>query len=361
MASGRNTFTLLISFYIQSPKEEKSLKAHIFCGVNLRERTCCICKPPAQVHKESFWLTPGSSPPELEERQSAGLKNNYYNGAGFWTWLLKNKTWFVLFLLPSALSGCLNRKQRRANERPLTPWIKTHDTGWKFSQECFEALWILCITESRGINNTIFPNFKCQDETRDESIALWSLWTMAPRLLVWQPKHKTLRRHQQVNGNVIGCAFRALTFQPDGSIQDDVTEILENWPWSPGLKSEKKAPSEISFATPSAEERQWGFHISPGVPKLILTKLQLEQQGRIVELKSILNALTALKGVYISGIDQNNGLARAYSKEPEQVVAEYLRGVREWLVETLPQYYDSAAWLSTIPIDLVVTVPSVSI
>jgi hypothetical protein len=92
-----------------------------------------------------------------------------------------------------------------------------------------------------------------------------------------------------------------------------------------------------------------------------LTKLQLEQQGRIVELKSILNALTALKGVYISGIDQNNGLARAYSKEPEQVVAEYLRGVREWLVETLPQYYDSAAWLSTIPIDLVVTVPSVSI
>jgi hypothetical protein len=123
----------------------------------------------------------------------------------------------------------------------------------------------------------------------------------------------------------------------------------------------EKAPSEISFGISSAAEHQWGFDISSNAPKLTLTKLQLEQQERIVELKSVLVALTALNAVCISGIDQINGLARAYSKQPEQIVAEYLRGVREWLAGSLPQYYDSAEWLSTIPIDLVVTVPSVSI
>ena len=99
--------------------------------------------------------------------------------------------------------------------------------------------------------------------------------------------------------------------------------------------------------------------ISPNSAKLILTKLQLEQQERIAELKSVLNALKALSRVQMNGINQNNGLARAYSQEPEQIMAEYLRGVREWLVEQLPQHYEADAWLPTIPIDLVVTVPSV--
>jgi hypothetical protein len=171
-------------------------------------------------------------------------------------------------------------------------------------------------------------------------------------------KRETFEGNQHIDEDDIGCAFRELTFAPDGSIRDAQTYALTSWP--PAPKAEKKAPSEISFATASAGERQWGFDISPTSPKLILTKLQLEHQERIVELTSVLNALKALREVRISGINQNDGLARAYSKEPEQIMAEYLRGVREWLVEKLPQYYDNAAWRSTIPIDLIVTVPSVS-
>jgi hypothetical protein len=189
---------------------------------------------------------------------------------------------------------------------------------------------------------------------------------MAQRLQVCKLIQNAIAELTRLDDIEIGCAFRALSFQPDGSINDNETHILHVWPHKSeledesDLKNETKAPSEISFARASAGERQWGFDISPDAPKLILTKLQLEQQGRVVELKRVLNALTALSKVSISG-NQNNGEARAHSKEPEQIVAEYLRGVREWLVEKLPEYYHLVTWPSTLPIDLMVTVPSVSI
>ncbi len=134
-----------------------------------------------------------------------------------------------------------------------------------------------------------------------------------------------------------------------------ITPVL-TWP---GSRDAKKVPSQISYAAAAGGERQWGFDISPNTARIGLTKLQLEYQDRLEELKRVLEAVQGMRSLDISKIDQSNGLALSYSKDPEAIVADYLTGIREWFMEYLRSIYDTT-YLELTPIDLVITVPAVS-
>jgi hypothetical protein len=129
---------------------------------------------------------------------------------------------------------------------------------------------------------------------------------------------------------------------------------VTSWPES----GQAQVPSEISYATGLGGERQWGYDISPNAPRLTLMKLEFEHQERKDELQKLLQAVKGMETVRVSDIDQSNGLALSYSKSAEEIVKDFLIGVRETLLEDLRSLY-SAAYLSTIPIDLVITVPAV--
>ncbi|KAH6719428.1 hypothetical protein BKA61DRAFT_713830 [Leptodontidium sp. MPI-SDFR-AT-0119] len=154
-----------------------------------------------------------------------------------------------------------------------------------------------------------------------------------------------------------GAAFRDVTFDADGNVLDREIEIVREWPGiGVNIADDDKVPSQISYDIGANSERQWGFDISTDTARLELTKLQLEDQNKVDELKKVLEAVKALETLDISKIECHNGLAVTYSKDPEAVVADYLTKIREHLVGYLKRQYDPV-YVALTPIDLVVTVP----
>lgn len=143
----------------------------------------------------------------------------------------------------------------------------------------------------------------------------------------------------------------------NGRVKADNTEHIADWP---GGHVAFKTPSRISFARATGLEAQWGSDISLDTARLAFTKLQLEPAKRIDELRKVQDAVNAITKLKLDKLDLKNGLALTYSKSAEDVVANYLMRVREWLVRQLRLKYP-AATLATTPIDLVVTVPAVSL
>lgn len=154
---------------------------------------------------------------------------------------------------------------------------------------------------------------------------------------------------------IVGAAFRDLSFE-NGNLKPSDIQGVTTWPQD---KNEVKVPSAISYAAGPGGELQWGLDISTETPRLTLTKLQLEHQERLEELKNVLKAVRGMELLDLSRVDQSNGLALSYSKDPEDIVVDYLTGIREHLVPFI-QNLIPAAWLTSVPIDLIVTVPAVS-
>ncbi|KAH7330476.1 hypothetical protein BKA65DRAFT_434268 [Rhexocercosporidium sp. MPI-PUGE-AT-0058] len=154
-----------------------------------------------------------------------------------------------------------------------------------------------------------------------------------------------------------GVAYRDLTFDEHGNVRDSEIQIVRGWPGIGAIKDENKVPSQISYDVGFHSERQWGYDISTDTARLGLTKLQLEDQDKVDELKKILEAVKAMETLDFSRIEYHNGLALTYSKDPEAVVADYLSKIREHLMGDLRELYD-AVYLALTPIDLVVTVPA---
>jgi hypothetical protein len=139
--------------------------------------------------------------------------------------------------------------------------------------------------------------------------------------------------------------------------REDVVEfICSDWPKGGGAE---KVPSEISYSTSHGGERQWGFDIAPGSVKLVWTKLELDQQERPDELALILKALDRMQNLDLMEIPEVDGLPSYPAKDPVDIVAEYLTQVREYVRDNPPSEFHPT-YLSTMSIDLVVTVPAVS-
>jgi hypothetical protein len=91
----------------------------------------------------------------------------------------------------------------------------------------------------------------------------------------------------------------------------------------------------------------------------VWTKLELDQQERPDELQLILDALNGMKNLDFEEIKKRNGLPSYPGKDPVDMVAEYLSEVRKYVMKHPPGDINET-FLSTVPIDLVVTVPAVS-
>jgi hypothetical protein len=141
----------------------------------------------------------------------------------------------------------------------------------------------------------------------------------------------------------------------NGTPKAEKIETITDWP---GGHVAKKTPSRISFARATGSEAQWGADISIDTARLAYTKLQLQPAKKIDELRKVEDAVKAITHLKIDRIDLKNGSALTYSKSAEDVVANYLMRLREWLVRQLRLKYP-AATLATTPVDLVVTVPAV--
>jgi hypothetical protein len=129
---------------------------------------------------------------------------------------------------------------------------------------------------------------------------------------------------------------------------------LTDWESGAGLK----VPSEISYSATEEHNQNWGFNIDPKALKMKWTKLQLDQQSREQELEWILEALRGMK-TGMEKIDDEHGMPSYPAKNPGDIVADYLRHVRERVVTLLKKIY--GAVFNDLPKEIVVSVPAVSV
>ncbi|KAI9867895.1 MAG: hypothetical protein M1813_007717 [Trichoglossum hirsutum] len=147
----------------------------------------------------------------------------------------------------------------------------------------------------------------------------------------------------------LGVAFHPVTGERDELNVDEI-RLLDQW----GDEVSFKVPSVISFS-PTI---RWGFDLSKDAGALAWTKLELEQQERPDELRMILSALIGMNDLDYSKIVESDGLPKYPTKDPVDIVAEYLSKIREYLVHTLREIY-TVEYLLTTAVDLVITVPAV--
>ncbi|KAH7408805.1 Hsp70 family protein [Phaeosphaeria sp. MPI-PUGE-AT-0046c] len=127
----------------------------------------------------------------------------------------------------------------------------------------------------------------------------------------------------------------------DTGLDEKSIKVVNNWPSRhTKIGTKEKVPSEIAYPL---EGTQWGSLIPPNVPRYMWTKLELDrpQTGEAAEV---------LKEQQVS--------ARNLDKRPVDIIADFLRYVKDHLLNTLDEAYRREVW-STLPITLVVTVPAV--
>lgn len=122
--------------------------------------------------------------------------------------------------------------------------------------------------------------------------------------------------------------------------------MIHDWP-SPGLNvaTTEKVPSQIAY---TLEETHWGSTIPAGLQRHMWTKLELDRSSERTqggEAGKILHEQMSLTGP-------------STAKMPVDVVADFLRKVKEHLVKNLDTQFGEKLW-RTLPITLVVTVPAV--
>jgi hypothetical protein len=95
------------------------------------------------------------------------------------------------------------------------------------------------------------------------------------------------------------------------------------------------------------------------VERQVWTKLQLEEGQKREELKMVLALLSEnMEGLSLAGRSSDDNSPLYPGEQPQDVVADFLTGVSEHVVQTLIQEF-SHRLLSTIQIKIVITVPAV--
>ncbi|KAF1944795.1 actin-like ATPase domain-containing protein [Clathrospora elynae] len=117
--------------------------------------------------------------------------------------------------------------------------------------------------------------------------------------------------------------------------------VVKDWPSRhTKIGTKEKVPSEIGLI----DRTQWGCLIAPNVQRHMWTKLLLDdpkagEAGKIMKELSLNNT-------------------QGPSKEPVDIIAEYLAHVKAHLLKNLDIHYGKGLW-RTLPITLMVTVPAV--
>ncbi|KAF2461821.1 hypothetical protein BDY21DRAFT_329742 [Lineolata rhizophorae] len=160
-----------------------------------------------------------------------------------------------------------------------------------------------------------------------------------------------------------GIAFFPMTVNTVRLLVDEI-RFVGSWPSAAAgngrsnlneSKEEFKVPSDISYAAAKNAAKQWGFDICPGSPVVRHAKLEFEPQQRLEELRMILTVLEGTKNLDLQAIrNAQDGIVAFPARDATQVVADYLLRVREHAAEQAKQWFQA-----TVPIDLVITVPTV--
>ncbi|KAG0637899.1 hypothetical protein HOY80DRAFT_907084 [Tuber brumale] len=144
-----------------------------------------------------------------------------------------------------------------------------------------------------------------------------------------------------------------------GSIEG--IQLIHNWPGKAQNATNEKVPSQVAYGS-FAEGRtfEWGNRIPPRAERQVWTKLQLDEGQRREELKMLLALLSGnLENMSIGGSGEDDDNPPLYpGKQPQDVVADFLTGVNEHVVQTLIKQF-SHRLLCTLQIEIVITVPAV--
>jgi hypothetical protein len=139
--------------------------------------------------------------------------------------------------------------------------------------------------------------------------------------------------------------------------------LFNGWP----RRETQKVPSAISYSPTSRRRRQWGHDIDDDSAVMRWTKLELEPRDKNSELERLRDTVRGLNLMNTFRQDQNaavnNEVPRHLGKAPEDILRDFIRKVaRQWYeyMQTDAQSVLGSVALSNVPLDIVVTHPTVS-
>ena len=139
----------------------------------------------------------------------------------------------------------------------------------------------------------------------------------------------------------------------------DNIQIVHDWPGNHSvIATKEKVPSEISYQPSADGKLKWGSLIPAAAQRQVWTKLELDERKKGEELLKLLSLLTGIGNIDINRLTGDSGLPAYPGKDPVDIIADYLRYVKEHLLTNLHRSWPESM-LRTLPIDLVITVPAV--
>jgi hypothetical protein len=140
-------------------------------------------------------------------------------------------------------------------------------------------------------------------------------------------------------------------------------KVVQNW--GAQMRNLEKIPSVVSFTKKSPErgERQFGADLSKDAIAMVHTKLQLGVGSTSDELDHILEALDGIRNLSFQYVKKSEGLPKQTLLGPEEIVKEYLERVFHYIFEAESESLSNfaAELRSRTPVDIVVTIPAVSV
>jgi hypothetical protein len=133
------------------------------------------------------------------------------------------------------------------------------------------------------------------------------------------------------------------------------THLITDWPGRARNTTDEKVPSEIAYIDQGFE---WGNKIALHRPREAWTKLLLDERQKKEQLRLTLKLLTGNMHSIENGMVDNTESAPHPSKEPVEIIGDFLSGVRAHVQSTLETRYGRSL-LSTFETEVVITVPAV--
>jgi len=134
--------------------------------------------------------------------------------------------------------------------------------------------------------------------------------------------------------------------------------VIDNW--GKNMSNNPKIPSVYSYTLPQHGEEQWGESLSHDAMTMINTKLELEvQDNKSGELELILQALEGMGNLRFEHVKAARGCPEYTWKSPEEIVTDYLIKVFQCVDREVEKF--SPLLKARIPVDIVITVPVVSV
>ncbi|KAF8851719.1 hypothetical protein BDZ45DRAFT_730704 [Acephala macrosclerotiorum] len=154
-----------------------------------------------------------------------------------------------------------------------------------------------------------------------------------------------------------GTTYTGVAYATPAGKKASLTEIDVVQDWGDRMRNQDKVPSVISYSGKvEKSEQQWGSDLSKGAIAMVHTKLQLDVDDTSTELDQILESLEGMQDLNFQYIKKTEGTPRYTRRGPEEIVADYLERVFEYLVGAVSHFTEE--WRTQAPVDIVATIPA---